>query len=63
MDVKPQPPHNFDVTEASGYEFEERQTARLFNGWGGQQTRLPKGHLARRDTHPVMKTGSDRYGS
>lgn len=49
------PDHNFDVTEASGYEFEERQTQRFANGWGGTQTRLPKGHLARRDTPTSVK--------
>jgi hypothetical protein len=47
---------NFDVTEASGYTFEAKVKQRNSNGWGGTQTRLPKGHLARRDTMPVVKS-------
>jgi hypothetical protein len=52
----PQPPNsNHDVTETSGYEFEEKIPFRTSNGFGGTQTKLPKGHLARRDTPPVAK--------
>lgn len=50
------PEHNFNVTPASGYTFEKRVDERNSNGWGGTQTTLPKGHLARRDTIPVAKT-------
>lgn len=39
-----------DVTASSGYTFEGRQTKRIFGGWGGMQTKLPEGHMARRDT-------------
>jgi hypothetical protein len=45
-----EPTSNFDVTEASGYTFEERVKMRNSNGYGGTQTKLPEGHLARRDT-------------
>lgn len=41
-----------DVTRAGGYTFEDRVVLRNSNGWGGTQTRLLKGHLARRDTIP-----------
>ena len=50
---KAEPDHNFDVTEDSGYQFEEKVTSRNSNGWGGTQARLPKGHLARRDSDAV----------
>jgi len=47
---------NGDVTEASGYNFEASVKQRLHNGWGRTQTRLPKGHLARRDAEPAIGT-------
>ncbi len=45
-----------DVTEASGYTIEAKVPSRNSNGWGETQTRLPVGHLARRDTPPVRKS-------
>lgn len=56
------PDSNFDVTPNSGYTFEERVPGRNSNGFGGTQTKLPKGHLARRDTPARAKhagVGSD----
>lgn len=50
----PGPKSNFDVTEASGYTFERKISKRTSNGYGGSQTRLPVGHLARRDTEPTI---------
>jgi hypothetical protein len=44
-----------DVTRAGGYTFESRVARRNSNGWGGTQTKLPAGHLARRDTEPSAK--------
>lgn len=44
-----------EVTENSGYSFEARQTSRVHDGWGATQTRLPEGHLARRDAKPEVK--------
>jgi len=38
-----------DVSLATGYELEDRTDRLMANGHGGTQTRLPKGHLARRD--------------
>jgi hypothetical protein len=57
--TKAEPDHNFDVTPDSGYETEAKVRARNSNGWGGTQTRLPEGHLARRDTVPVAKNASE----
>lgn len=52
----PQEPNsNNDVSEASGYMFEDKIPFRTSNGYGGTQTKLPRGHLARRDTPPVAK--------
>jgi len=48
------PDSNFDVTPNSGYTFEDR-VPRNSNGFGGTQTKLPRGHLARRDTMPAIK--------
>jgi hypothetical protein len=45
-----------DVTPASGYTREAKVQQRNSNGWGGSQTQLPVGHLARRDTAPVRKS-------
>jgi hypothetical protein len=44
------------------YELERRVRLRLFNGLGGTFTRLPVGHLARRDTvdPPVKNTGGNK---
>lgn len=56
QDAEGMPDHNYDVTSNSGYEFETRVKARNSNGWGGTQTQLPKGHLARRDTIPAVKS-------
>lgn len=47
---KGEPDHNFDVTEDSGYQTEGKVQQRFGNGWGGTKTRLPPGHLARRDS-------------
>lgn len=44
-----------DVTETSGYTFEDKVPERVANGYGGTQTRLKKGHLARRDTPATRK--------
>ena len=44
-----------DVTPASGYTFEGKVRLRNSNGYGGTQTQLPVGHLARRDTAPRLK--------
>lgn len=49
------PDTNVDVTPVSGYTFERRVEERNSNGYGGTQTRLPVGHLARRDTEPRVK--------
>lgn len=46
-----------DVSTAIGYELETRVQDRFANGWGGTQTRLPSGHLARRDAKPTVKKG------
>lgn len=48
---------NNDVSSKSGYTFENRVTKRNSNGYGGTQTKLPSGHLARRDTEPTAKSG------
>jgi hypothetical protein len=53
MGENPKP--NSDVTSASGYTVEDRVKLRNSNGYGGTQTRLPEGHLARRDTIPRLK--------
>lgn len=54
--ANPQPPNsNHDVTIVSGYEFEDKVPRSTSNGFGGTQTKLPRGHLARRDTPPVAK--------
>lgn len=45
-----------DVSPDSGYTMEAGVTERNSNGWGDTQTKLPKGHLARRDTMPVRKS-------
>ena len=59
MSNKPAPEavndHNFEPTPDSGYVFEGKTTMRNSNGWGGTQTRLPEGHLARRDVQPMTK--------
>lgn len=48
-----------DVTEATGYDMESKQEKRFANGHGKTHTRLPRGHLARRDTNASVKeTGS-----
>jgi hypothetical protein len=47
---------NCDVTEASGYMVEGKVRARNSDGWGGTPTRLPAGHLARRDSSVAIKT-------
>ena len=52
-DIKPEP--NNDVTSASGYTVEGKTLERVANGWGGSQTKLRRGHLARRDAKPVVK--------
>ena len=49
------PKPNFDVTEASGYTVESKISQRVANSYGGSQTTLPKGHLARRDTPITVK--------
>ena len=50
--------------EIRGYNQEDYLPVgkRMGNGWGGSQTRLPKGHLARRDTVPTVReaVGTDR---
>lgn len=46
---------NFDVTPTSGYTFEAKVSKRTSNSYGGSQTRLPKGHLARRDSATGVK--------
>lgn len=38
-----------DVSPISGYNFEKKTGERTSDGYGGQQTRLPQGHIARRD--------------
>lgn len=50
-----EPDHNFEPTPDSGYEFEGKTSMRNSNGWGGTQTKLPRGHLARRDTEARAK--------
>lgn len=52
---KAEPDHNFDVTEDSGYTMEGKVRQRFANGWGGTQTRLKPGHLARRDSDSPVK--------
>lgn len=52
---KAEPDHNFDVTPDSGYDFEGKVKQRTANGYGGTQTMLPEGHLARRDTPARVK--------
>jgi hypothetical protein len=44
------------------YEQEGRVKGRIYNGLGGTFTRLPKGHLARRDTvnPPIKNTGRNK---
>lgn len=51
---KPFNPSN-DVTEKSGYTFEDKLDKRTSNGYGGTQTKLPVGHLARRDSPAVVE--------
>ena len=41
-----------DVSSTSGYKLEAETKDRNSNGWGGTHTKLPVGHLARRDTSP-----------
>lgn len=45
-----------DVSPDSGYTMEAGIQERTANGWGDSQTRLPKGHLARRDTPAERKS-------
>jgi hypothetical protein len=46
---------HFTVTEASGYTYEAPQTERFANSYGDDMTRLPIGHLARRDGPNAVK--------
>lgn len=39
----------------NGYDTETRMMDRFGDGFGNTETKLPKGHLARRDTRPVVK--------
>lgn len=57
------PELNLDVTENSGYTFEEQVPQRFAQGWGGTQTRLPRGHLARRDASSEVKHARATKGS
>jgi hypothetical protein len=53
---------HFTVTEASGYTYEAPQESRVANSYGDDMTRLPIGHLARRDVPANVKharRGSD----
>ena len=50
-----EPESNNDVTSDSGYVFEGKTKMRNSNGWGGTQTKLPEGHLARRDVPAMVK--------
>lgn len=46
---------HFMVTEKSGYTYEAPQEQRTANSYGDDMTRLPIGHLARRDTPARVK--------
>src|SRR5688572_11020034 len=48
-----------DVSSTTGYRVEDETSQRNSNGFGGTHTKLPEGHLARRD-NPATKVKSPK---